>query len=271
MCDIWKSVWGSDRNRVICVLGAQAANTYSATDSLDCPYWNDGSPCSRHGIDAVAIAPYFGDGIMPAGWDAQPDGGLGLLFGSLGSAAPPDNSSVIEWFFDLTTRLRAKLARHHLMGFRPGERRVPAGEWFHLVAGWEASFVSVLSHYHLPLIAYEGGQGFVGGTSASATKLFIAANRDARMGEAYTTYMRQWKANGGELLVLYNDIGGYSRYGEWGALESLMQLRDSAAGLPPKWRAIQGFISSTACWWPKCAIGDVSASGSGTQRHPGSR
>jgi len=28
MCDIWKSVWGADSNRLVCVLGAQAANTY---------------------------------------------------------------------------------------------------------------------------------------------------------------------------------------------------------------------------------------------------
>jgi hypothetical protein len=214
VCDLWKSIWGSDHGRVICVLGAQAGYTYSATEALDCPYWAAGAPCSRHGIDAVAIAPYFGDRNLPAEWAAQPDGGLTLLFASL---TPPD------------------------------------GSWVRNVAGDETSYAAVAAHYRLPLIAYEGGQGFVGGSEGPATGLFEAANRDARMGVAYTEYLRQWKANGGELFVLFEDVSGFGQYGEWGALESLMQLRPSAGKPPPKWTAIQGFISDTPCWWPQCA------------------
>src|ERR1700734_3882564 len=59
MCDIWKSVWGSDP-RLVCVLGAQAAWSFSATEALKCPYWTQGAPCSGHAINAVAIAPYLG-------------------------------------------------------------------------------------------------------------------------------------------------------------------------------------------------------------------
>ena len=33
------------------------------------------------------------------------------------------------------------------------------------------------------------------------------------MGAAYLNYLLQWKANGGELFVHYNDVGGYSKYG----------------------------------------------------------
>jgi hypothetical protein len=263
ICDMWKSVWGVERDRVICVFGAQAAVAYSATDSLNCPYWTAGAPCSAHGIGAVAIAPYFGDGNLPLEGDAQAGGGLALLFRSLGSSDASGTSLVMDTLSDLAARLRAKLARHHLIESASGsEPGVPAGGWFHGISGWEASYKAILVHYHLPLIAYEGGQGFVGGSNASATKLFIAANRDSRMGTAYTTYLQQWKENGGELFVLYNDVGGYSQYGEWGALESIMQLNDSSAGLPPKWRAIQDFITSTACWWPGCADGGVKATGS---------
>jgi hypothetical protein len=215
VCDIWKSTWGSDRGRVICVLGAQAGYTYSATEALDCPYWTTGAPCSRHGIDAIAIAPYFGDRDLPAEWAAQQDGGLALLFASL---MPPD------------------------------------GSWFHHVAGDETSYATVAAHYRLPLIAYEGGQGFVGNSDA-AIGLFVAANRDARMGPAYTEYLRQWKANGGELFVLFNDISGFGQSGEWGALESRMQLQQSAGKPPPKWAAIQDFITNTPCWWPQCSAG----------------
>jgi hypothetical protein len=60
MCEIWKAAWGSERARVICVLGAQAAWSFSATESLKCPYLTRRTPCSGHGIEAVAIAPYKG-------------------------------------------------------------------------------------------------------------------------------------------------------------------------------------------------------------------
>lgn len=248
MCDIWKSEWGADRDRVICVLGAQAAFTYSATDALDCSYWTTGAPCSAHGIGAVAIAPYFGDAAMPSQWSTQPDGGLTLLFRSLGSPNETGGSPAMEWM----SGLRAKLARHHLIAPTP-DTGVPAGGWLHQVAQWETSYEAVLARHHLPLIAYEGGQGFVGGRNGAATSLFIAANRDPRMGTAYEEYLQEWKANGGQLFVLYNDITSFSRYGEWGALESLLQLQASPpASLPPKWRAIQDFIGSTPCWWPAC-------------------
>jgi hypothetical protein len=258
ICDMWKSVWGADRNRVICVLGAQAAYTYSATDSLDCAYWTAGAPCSAHGIGAVAVAPYFGNGNLPSQWSTQADSGLALLFGSLGSADATGTSQSTSALSTWAIRLRAALARHHLIkGLSGGDSGVPPGGWLHQVSGWETSYAAMLAHYHLPLIAYEGGQGFVGGSNASATRLFIAANRDPRMGAAYTTYLREWKANGGELFVLYNDVDAYSQNGEWGALESLMQLRGSPADLPPKWRAIQDFIASTPCWWLGCASGSI--------------
>lgn len=252
-CDIWKSIWGTDTDRVICVLAAQAAWTYSATDALDCSYWSAGAPCSRHGLGAVAIAPYFGDGRPPSQWGTQPDGGLTVLFGSLGSPDASGTPPAADQFSGLITRVRAKLARYHFIAplASDADSGVPAGGWFHQTGQWESSYAMVAAHYHIPLIGYEGGQGFVGG-SESAIRLFIAANHDPRMGAAYMAYLRQWKANGGELLVLYNDVGAYSQYGEWGALQSLMQLNESATDLPPKWRAIQNFITSTACWWPGC-------------------
>lgn len=87
MCDIWKSVWGSDP-RLVCVLGAQAAWSFSATEALKCPYWTQGAPCSGHAINAVAIAPYMGGAVPPA-WTSQADGGLANLFQSLYSENAP--------------------------------------------------------------------------------------------------------------------------------------------------------------------------------------
>ena len=62
MCDIWKSMWGPDSSRVICVLGAQGGgNSGTAKQSLDCPLWTGDRECAvlETHINAVAIASYF--------------------------------------------------------------------------------------------------------------------------------------------------------------------------------------------------------------------
>jgi len=229
MCDIWKSAWGADANRVICVLGAQAAASYTATESLNCPFWTAGAPCSAHGIGAVAIAPYFG-GPVPSGWTSQADGGLTNLFASLTSQNDPS---------------------------------IPAGGWLNQVSGWEAAYSSALAAYKLPLLAYEGGQTFEGfpngvtstGANTPATNLYIAANRDPRMGTAYSSYFQTWKSNGGQLFMVFADVSAYSQYGEWGLIESLMQTTSPLSSAPPKWQAVQNFISGNACWWSGCSAG----------------
>src|SRR5262245_8876702 len=73
VCDIWKKVWGTDADRVICVMASQAANPWVSKASLNCPLWS-GAPCSsNHGINALAIAPYFGGRGVPSSWTSQPD------------------------------------------------------------------------------------------------------------------------------------------------------------------------------------------------------
>lgn len=61
MCDIWRSMWASDSGRLTCALGAQAVDTSNTSVALNCDLWTHGRPCGRkHGVTAVAIAPYFG-------------------------------------------------------------------------------------------------------------------------------------------------------------------------------------------------------------------
>jgi hypothetical protein len=249
MCDIWKSAWGADAGRVTCVLGAQAASAYTAVESLNCPLWKAGAPCAGHGIGAVAIAPYFG-GNVPSSWTSQSDGGLNSLFASLTSQNDPS---------------------------------IPSGGWLNESSGWEAAYGPALAPFKLPMVAYEGGQAFQSfpngvnpdGSNTPLTNLYIAANRDARMGPAYTSYLQQWKSNGGQLFMIFADIGQPSQYGEWGLLESLMQvvnpttmqLTTAAGGTSPKWQAVQNFMSNTACWWTGCT-GTVSSGGTPTPKVP---
>ena len=218
MCDIWKSVWHSDP-RLVCVLAAQAAWSLSATEALKCSYWTQGAPCSSHGIDAVAVAPYMG-GAVPAAWTLQFDGGLEILFQSL---------------------------------YKQNDPAIPAGGFLAQDSAWVKDYVKDLTPYKLPLLAYEGGQTFANGTTDALNDLYMAANRDPRMGQAYAKYFQQWKADGGQLFMYFNDVGVESKYGSWGAIESIMQSTTPLKDAPPKWQAIQDFIATTPCWWQGCS------------------
>jgi len=212
------------------VLGAQAAYTATAIDSLNCKAWSAGAPCYKHNISAIGIAPYFGGGV-PDSWPLQPDGGLTSVFAAMNTQADPS---------------------------------IPSGGWLAQALHWVSQYQSELSKYRLPLIAYEGGQSFVSfphgknkdNSDNALTKLFIQANRDIRMRDVYRQYLQGWKANGGQLFVAFNSISTYSQYGEWGALESVMQTTSPVESAPPKWQALQMFMSDNSCWWKDCAAPD---------------
>jgi hypothetical protein len=124
------------------------------------------------------------------------------------------------------------------------------------VSAGEAAYKTALAPYNLPFIAYEGGQSLVGipgyANGSPMVNLFIAANRDSRMLNVYATLFANWKANGGETFAHFGSISGPNQYGEWGALESFQDTVNPLSSAPPKWQAIQNFISSTPCWWTGC-------------------
>jgi hypothetical protein len=111
----------------------------------------------------------------------------------------------------------------------------------------------ILAPYKLPLLAYEGGQNFANGATDALNDLYMRANRDPRMGPAYERYFQQWKTGGGQLFMHFSDVGAESKYGSWGALESIMQTTTPLSAAPSKWQAIQNFIAGTPCWWPGCS------------------
>jgi hypothetical protein len=213
ICDIWKSVWGADAGRVVCVMGAQAAATYTATASLTCSLWSS-APCASHGINAVAIAPYFGGYNVPDSWTTQPDGGRTSLFTEItqGGLAP---------------------------GGYPGGMIKQAIDWV-------ASYQTVANSYGIDLIAYEGGQHLLNSSDAALTTLYIAANRDWRMGTAYSTYLQGWKNMGGHLFIHFSNVASYSKWGSFGALENIMHTSS------PKYSALTDFIAANPCWWNGC-------------------
>lgn len=99
--------------------------------------------------------------------------------------------------------------------------------------------------YSLKLKAYESGPGdstwyFPADKIDAMTAKFAEANRNPRMRDVYLEYYGQWAASGGDTMNQYNDIGGWSRWGLWGALEYATQ--DPAAA--PKYRGLLDFIAA---------------------------
>lgn len=226
ICDLWKQEWGSDQDRVVCVMGGMSANPWIAEQALKCPLWaaeNGGHPCAER-MDALAIAPYFGGHLgvsrwanIVTAWGAEPDGGLALLFQELTAGDMLDDPKALT-----LPAVYRQIAAHR----------------------------AVADRYKLDLLAYEGGQHLVGVGQAQNNerleKLFVAANRSPKMGELYDMYLEGWHQHGGQLFMQFNSVSRYTRYGSWGAKE--YQTQDTA----PKYDALLRFITTHPCWWAGC-------------------
>jgi hypothetical protein len=193
---IWDKVFSNNPEVVIGVASGQAANSWILGRILQFA-WDD-NPLSpqEYGIDAIAIAPYFGGAThllntaekveTIKGWiEQEPDGGVTKLFDELTNGGLTGQSA-LEFVADLI---------------------MPHQE--------------IAAQYGLDLLAYEGGQHLVSSNDAELTELFIKANRDPRMGELYEQYLSQWYQLGGDAFVNFNDISSPSKWGSWGALESV--------------------------------------------------
>ncbi|MBW2525667.1 MAG: hypothetical protein JRI23_15900 [Deltaproteobacteria bacterium] len=98
--------------------------------------------------------------------------------------------------------------------------------------------------YGVQLIAYEGGQHIRNdGAGTAAQAIYDQANDAARMGELYTTYLNQWRADGGQMFALFSLISGQSVYGRWG----LLLAQDDFTY--PKYAAAMSFITDNPVWW----------------------
>lgn len=157
--------------------------------------------------DAYAIAPYFG--------------------GELGTVDSTQSMSMDQLFKHLSTKSLPE------------------------AIGWIKSHSTETKQRGIRLISYEGGQHLVGiqgrENNDAITSLFLKANKDPRMGQLYTTYMKAWRSNGGYEFVHFSHLGSHSKWGAWTLLED--QLQRSS----PKYNAVQKFIVENPCWWTGCA------------------
>lgn len=237
LCQLVKSAWAPGVAPVKCVLNGQAANPDLLKQTLGCPLAAAelGGPCARQ-VDALAVAPYFGGYLAsPAlrettrGWLADADGGVDHVFQEL-----------------LGTDRRGAAVRPPLQG-RPDAPR--EGGALAQARGWMQQAHALAATHGLPLWAYEGGQHLTppaGEDEARWVRLIQAANRDPRMGVAYERYLSDWRASGGELVVLYHHMGAASKWGAWGLKE---HPGDAQA---PKWQVVRRWRDSQPCWWKGC-------------------
>ena len=216
----WKSVWGADAGRVIRVVGGQ--NGYTARNQFILQFtagMYGGNPANFSGnvaqnVDALAVAPYFGYAV-------------------------PDSFTLDQLFSEIMSG-----------GLVPTTNGGYPGGMIRLTLDRAKINYATASTYGLALVAYEGGQSLVdySGSDIALQTLYLSANRDPRMGVAYTTLLSGWKGLGGTLFDHFTDTQYYSKYGYWGALEN---YQDSSS---PKYDALINFISANPCWWRGCSL-----------------
>lgn len=114
---------------------------------------------------------------------------------------------------------------------------------------WVADQKKWADKFGVGLVAYEGGQHLVGvgpvADDAHVNGLFDAANTAPAMKGLYLRYLRGWKDQGGGLFLHFTSTMRPSKYGRWGAAETMEQPRAQA----PKLDALLTFAETTPRWW----------------------
>lgn len=213
MSDIWKQVFGRQRSRVVSVLGTQTAWRGLENSALDCPLWvaEGNKPCYQHGIDALAIAGYFGS--------------------TLGQGA--SQATVEAWSSEGEAGFKKAIAQLDQGSLIPSEGYDDS------IKGLTDSFgyyQNVARARGLQLMAYEGGQHLVNSNNSKLSEFFIKLNRRPEMTDLYDKLLEAWKQSGGTLFMNFSDIARPGKWGSWGALEYVGQERS------PKYDALINFI-----------------------------
>lgn len=104
--------------------------------------------------------------------------------------------------------------------------------------------VDMARRFKVELMAYEGGQHFVGHGGAEnnekLTALLIAANRHPRMYDLYRAHLKNWIELGGGLYVAFSNVSQPSKWGSWGAKE----YQGQPLAETPKYRALLDTIKT---------------------------
>lgn len=221
MCNIAQAEFDAagQSNRLVCVLGRQASDSNKTARSLDCPRWlaaPNGNCMTGSQIDAIAVAPYFGD---------------------------LDDCSQASTVTELANLMQADIANEYCLG---GGATCFMRRQFDVLAARGLSW---------SLLAYEGGshqsdssrQVCVDAvTSPQIRTAYISAlNAWKDHADVAQLNIRQF--------IAFNSLSAYglggSLFGARGHWEGDSNQWPKEDGLLD-WKNTAG----NACWWPNCAI-----------------
>jgi hypothetical protein len=105
--------------------------------------------------------------------------------------------------------------------------------------------IPIAAKYNLKLVAFESGNSlwppFALRNNTQLNAKLDSIQRDPEMKSIYTQFLNDWFNAGGQLLMHFADISGYSGSGGWfGALEHVAQPREQA----PKFDVLMTFIEN---------------------------
>jgi hypothetical protein len=201
---IFQQVFGGT-DRLVRVLPSQAASSWMSQQIVS--FQNASSYA-----DVLAIAPYY------SACSDQASGGWGFL------GDPSTQDQVATMTPDQVLDIELSHIRNCALNEMTANK-------------------AVAQQYGLNLVAYEGGQHLVGISDAqnnqTLTNLFKDVNRNPRIQTLYDEYLQDWATIGGDLFVHYVDIGSYSKYGSFGALE----YQDQDVTTAPKYQSLMNFAT----------------------------
>ncbi len=213
---IWDRVFAEDRERVIGVMGAQAANLWTGEQSLQYAWADNPLSHKEYGIDAIAIGPYFGRYLGKPHFQKEIESWI--------DSEDPDLA---------LDNLFAEITQGSVL------TNAPKNGALQQAYDWTKSYATLAEAENLDLLTYETSQHLVGingvQQNQAVSDLFIAANRDPRMAEIYQSYFATLRDLGVDTFINHNDISRYNKYGSWGSLEEIAQTGS------PKYNALQSF------------------------------
>ncbi|MES2630230.1 MAG: T9SS type A sorting domain-containing protein [Bacteroidota bacterium] len=211
---IFTEVFNGDNSRFVKVLASQGQNPWTGLQELYGMTQPNINPLGGQ-ADALAIAPYFG-------------GGVGDYLHNMGLVNSTPEDTIINYLSgEINTERRTELAGNQ---------------------AWCDTF-------NVRLICYEAGQHLATSfqLDTALVNLLSAVNRNPKMKDLYCQYYDLWyEETDGDLMMAFNFVDNYSKYGNWGQLESMQQ--DTADS--PKWKALNECVMS----YNTTGINEVTAS-----------
>ncbi len=162
------------RERMIRVIASQSANSWAGGQEVE---WKE----AYKSIDAVAIAPYFGN--------------------ALGDPKTADEVAKLT-VEEIIAKCEEKIV----------ENKTKIEEYINLTKKYNLDLIAYEGGQHLT--GYAGAEN-----NDLLTKKFLSANRHPKMKELYLQDLHQWQKLGGGLFCVFATMGRYSKWGSWGLLE----------------------------------------------------